>query len=76
MITDTLLVFDNLKQKVKVISNVFLDGRQSLKEAYQEAQEKIRRIVAQTPKVRHSLLPRKNLSLHLLCAQISAEKIL
>ena len=42
MITDTLLVFDNLKQKVKVICNVFLDGRRSLKEAYQEAQEKIR----------------------------------
>jgi anthranilate synthase component 1 len=47
MITDTLLIFDNLKQKVKVISNVFLDGRQSLKEAYQEAQGKIERIVAQ-----------------------------
>ena len=46
MITDTLLIFDNLKQKVKVISNVFLDGRRSLKEAYQEAQGKIERIVA------------------------------
>jgi anthranilate synthase component 1 len=46
MITDPLLIFDNLKQKVKVISNVFLDGRRSLKEAYQEAQGKIERIVA------------------------------
>jgi len=46
MITDTLLVFDNLKQKVKVISNVFLDRQKSLKEVYQEAQEKIERIVA------------------------------
>lgn len=46
MITDTLLIFDNLKQKVKVISNVFLDGRRSLKEAYQEVQGKIERIVA------------------------------
>ncbi len=46
MITDTLLVFDNLKQKVKVISNVFLDRQRSLKEVYQEAQEKIERIVA------------------------------
>jgi anthranilate synthase component 1 len=46
VITDTLLVFDNLKQKVKVICNLFLDGRRSLKEAYQEAQEKIRRIIA------------------------------
>lgn len=46
MITDTLLVFDNVKQKVKVISNVFLDRQQSLKEAYQEAQEKVERIIA------------------------------
>lgn len=46
MITDSLLVFDNLKQKVMVISNVFLDGQQSLKEAYQEAQEKTGRIVS------------------------------
>jgi len=29
MITDTLLVFDNLKKKIKVIFNVFLDGRQT-----------------------------------------------
>ncbi len=47
MITDTLLAFDNLKQKVKVISNVFLDGQKSLKELYQEAQEKIARIITQ-----------------------------
>ena len=45
MITDSLLVFDNLKHRVKVINNVFWDGHQSLKEAYQEAQEKIGRIV-------------------------------
>jgi anthranilate synthase component 1 len=47
IITDTLVVFDNVKQKVKVISNVFLDGQQSLKEAYQEVQEKIERIITQ-----------------------------
>ena len=46
MITDSLLIFDNLKQRVKVVSNVFLDGQQSLKDAYQEAQEKIRRIIS------------------------------
>jgi anthranilate synthase component 1 len=46
MITDTLLIFDSLKQRVKVISNVFLDGQQSLKEAYREAEGKIGRIVA------------------------------
>ena len=47
LITDTLLVFDNVKQKVKVICNVFLDDRQPLHEAYQEAEEKIGRIVCQ-----------------------------
>jgi len=45
MITDTLLVFDNLKHKMKVISNVFLDSHSSLEKAYQEAEEKIDRIV-------------------------------
>ena len=46
MITDTLLIFDNLKQKIKVISNVFLDGSQSPEEAYREAEEKIAGIKA------------------------------
>jgi anthranilate synthase component 1 len=46
MITDVLLAFDNLKKKIKVIFNLFLDGRQSLEEAYQEAQDKIQSIIA------------------------------
>jgi anthranilate synthase component 1 len=58
MITDTLLAFDNLKKKIKIIVNVFLDDRQfpqqsprqfplqSIEEAYQEAQEKIKSIIA------------------------------
>ena len=46
MITDTLLIFDNLKQKIKVMANVYLDGAQSSEEAYREAEEKIARIVA------------------------------
>ncbi len=54
MITDTLLAFDNLKQKVKVISNVFLDGQKPLEEVYQEAQEKIGGIVA---KLRNPISP-------------------
>jgi len=51
MITDTLLVFDNVKQKVKVISNAFLDEDQALEEVYRQAQEKIDRIISelQTP---------------------------
>ena len=47
MITDTLLVFDNVKQKIKVIANAHLDGAQSLEEVYTGSQEKIARIIAQ-----------------------------
>jgi anthranilate synthase component 1 len=46
MITDTLLVFDNVKHKVKVFSNVFLDDDRPAEEAYREAEDKIRRVVA------------------------------
>jgi anthranilate synthase component 1 len=56
MITDTLLVFDNLKKKIKIIINVFLDNQQSprpsVEEAYQEAQEEIKSIIARLQ--RHS----------------------
>ena len=46
MITDTLLIFDNVKQKIKVMANVILDGARAPAEAYREAEEKIRMIVA------------------------------
>jgi anthranilate synthase component I len=46
MITDTLLVFDNLKKKIKVIFNAFLDHGRTPEQAYQEAQDKIRSIIA------------------------------
>src|SRR4030042_843663 len=54
MITDTLLIFDSLKQKVMVIANVFLDGQRTLEEAYREAQEKIKAIIA---KLQSKILP-------------------
>jgi anthranilate synthase component 1 len=43
MFTDTLLVFDNLTQKIKVISNAHVEG--DPKEAYDKAQIKIDSIV-------------------------------
>ena len=43
MLTDTLLVFDNLTQKIKVISNAHVEG--DPKEAYEKAQVKIDSIV-------------------------------
>ena len=53
-ITDTLLIFDNLKQKVMVIANVFLDGQKPLEQTYREAQEKIKTIIA---KLQSKILP-------------------
>jgi len=58
MITDVVLVFDNLKKKIKVIFNLFLDGRQSLEEAYREAQEKIESITEKLQR-HHRLFPRR-----------------
>ena len=43
MLTDTLLVFDNLTQKIKVISNAHIEGNPE--EAYAKAQEKIDKII-------------------------------
>ncbi|MFV1977267.1 MAG: anthranilate synthase component I [Candidatus Scalindua sp.] len=43
MFTDTLLVFDNLTQKIKVISNAHIDG--DPREAYEKARRKIDNIV-------------------------------
>jgi anthranilate synthase component 1 len=43
MLTDTLVVFDNLSHKIKVISNAFIDG--SPDEAYRRAEAKIDAIV-------------------------------
>lgn len=40
MLTDTMLIFDSLKQKIKIVSNVHLDAKSSTR-AYKEAVEKI-----------------------------------
>lgn len=40
MLADTMLIFDSLKQKIKIVSNVHLDVKSSTK-AYKEAVEKI-----------------------------------
>ncbi len=44
MITDTILIFDNIAQKVKVVSNAHVDGR-DFKEIYDEACGKIIKLV-------------------------------
>ncbi|NWF91657.1 MAG: anthranilate synthase component I [Syntrophaceae bacterium] len=71
IITDTLLVFDNLKQKVNVICNPFLDDYSSPREAYQWALERIAEVISKLRKplppqgeeICSSIsLPRSNLS--------------
>jgi len=44
MVADTILIFDGLKQNIKVVSNVCLDGRSDT-ESYTEAVEKIESVV-------------------------------
>lgn len=50
MITDTILIFDSLKQKIKIVSNAHLEGH-SLEDAYAQAVQKIDEIILrlQTP---------------------------
>jgi len=44
MVTDTVIIFDNLKGKIKVVSNAHINGK-SPEEAYREAEEKIESII-------------------------------
>ena len=45
MITDTVIVFDNLRQVIKVVSNVFVDPKKSKKQLYEEGLHKIEKLV-------------------------------
>ena len=44
LITDTILIFDNILQKIKVVSNAYVEGRPLL-EAYQEACDKVHALI-------------------------------
>ncbi|OGW38156.1 MAG: anthranilate synthase component I [Nitrospirae bacterium RBG_13_39_12] len=44
MVTDTVIIFDNLKGKIKVVSNAHINNK-SPEEAYREAEEKIENII-------------------------------
>jgi anthranilate synthase component I len=44
MVTDTVVIFDNLKGKIKVVSNAHINGK-SPEEAYREAEAKIEAII-------------------------------
>jgi len=46
VITDTILIFDNVSQKIKVVSNAHLEGGKTPEEAYAEAVAKIDTLIA------------------------------
>lgn len=46
MLTDTILIFDNVSQKIKVVSNAHLDGTLSPEDAYRQAVAKIDALIA------------------------------
>lgn len=52
LITDTIVIFDTMRQKIKVVSNAHLDGTRSIEEAYQQATGTIDAIIR---KLRSSL---------------------
>lgn len=58
MSTDTVVIFDNLKGKIAVVSNALVNDT-SPEEAYREAEEKIERIIATLRKKRYVRRSRK-----------------
>lgn len=50
MITDSLLIFDNVKQKIQVVATAYLDGSISLEDAYAAAVARIDGLVAKLRK--------------------------
>ncbi len=46
LVTDTIIIFDTMRQKIKVVSNAHLDGSQTPEAAYAEATGKINAIIA------------------------------
>jgi anthranilate synthase component I len=46
LVTDTIVIFDSVRQKIKVVSNAHLDGSADPDTAYRQATEKIDAIVA------------------------------
>jgi anthranilate synthase component I len=54
----TLIAFDNLKHTIKVIDNVHFDGKSSLRQAYDQAQARIHKVIASLKKKPRGVEPR------------------
>jgi len=50
LLTDTLLIFDNISHKIKVVSNCYIDGKESLEDLYEKAQSKITGLIKKLKK--------------------------
>ncbi len=74
MIVDTLLVFDNVRQKIRVIANMVLDGSQPLEEAYRQAEEKIQSVKARLQSSAVPSPPKKSLAPGSLRSNLSPEE--
>ena len=61
MITDTIVIFDTMSQKIKVVSNAHLDGSSSPDDAYAAATAKIETLIR---RLRTSLPPQATLQPH------------
>ncbi|GFE61461.1 anthranilate synthase component I [Geobacter sp. AOG2] len=46
LVTDTIVIFDTMSQKIKVVSNAHLDGDITPEEAYRQAMDKIETIIS------------------------------
>jgi anthranilate synthase component I len=46
VVTDTIIIFDNVAQKIKVVSNAHVEGETSADEAYEDAVRKIDALIA------------------------------
>ncbi len=57
LITDTIVIFDTMRQKIKVVSNAHLDGTVSPHEAYRMATDKIDAIISRlrAPQTAHAI---------------------
>lgn len=55
LLTDTLLIFDNLKQTIKVVANIHTEGR-DLREAYEDAESRIDGIIRTLKNVDRGML--------------------
>ncbi|OGL43791.1 MAG: anthranilate synthase component I [Candidatus Schekmanbacteria bacterium RBG_16_38_10] len=45
MLTDTLLIFDNVSHKIKIVSNCYIDSGKNLGQLYRQAQRKITNLI-------------------------------